>query len=366
MRLNKKYLWLLLVLVLALSLMLLSACGAEEAGEEAAEEAAEETTEEATEETPAEAADTGGWAEGITTGYIPVDGGQVFYRMYGADKPGTPVIFLHGGPGSSSYYFFKQYAVGENRPVVFYNQLGSAGSDVSDEYTTADQVKELFTIEHFVDEVETVVEYFDFDEFVILGHSWGSMLALEYAAAKQPENLKGLILAGPFLKVETWIDDAGRLIRSLPDGDAMWETIQQCEASGEYGDEYAKINEIYSNNFYNRNPGSMDGTPEEPETKVVDGVDVYNYMWGPSEFSCTGTLQGHDSTPLLAKIDVPVLYLCGEYDSGSPEAAKYYNSMTKNGEICVLPGCGHDAPRERPEEYNAVVDAFAARVGDKP
>lgn len=364
MKQKRSYL-LLILLLLLLALTLFSACNAADT-EEAAEEATEEVAEETAEDTAEEAVDTGGWAEGLTTGYIPVDGGQVFYRMYGADKPGTPVIFLHGGPGASSYYFFKQYAVGENRPVVFYNQLGSAGSDVSDEYTTADQVKELFTIEHFVDEVETVVEYFGFDEFVILGHSWGSMLALEYAAAKQPDNLKGLILAGPFLKVETWIDDAGRLIQSLPDGDAMWATIQECEATGVYGEEYDKINEIYSNNFYNRNPGSTDGTPEEPETKVVDGVDVYNYMWGPSEFSCTGTLQGHDSTPLLAKIDVPVLYLCGEYDSGSPEAAQYYNSMTKNGEICVLPGCGHDAPRERPEEYNAVVDAFAARVGDRP
>jgi|BioPla2DNA2_1021312.scaffolds.fasta_scaffold01570_13 proline iminopeptidase len=353
----------------------------EEPEEEATEEPEEETTaDEAVEETAEEApsddvveepgeevgTDEDGWFKGYTKGYIPVDGGQVVYRIYGEDKPGTPVIFLHGGPGSSSHYFFKQYAIGANRPVVLYNQLGSAGSDVSDEYTTADQVKELFTIEHFVNELETVVNYFNFDEFVILGHSWGSMLAVEYTAAKQPDKLKGLVLVGPFLKVDVWIEDAGRLIKTLPDGEEMWKTIQECESSGVYGEEYDKINAIYSANFYSRVEGAGDGTPTDPEIKEVDGVSVYNYMWGPSEFSCTGTLQGHDSTPLLKDIKVPVLYLAGEYDSGSPEAAKYYNSMTPNGEICVLPGCGHDASRERPEEFNVVVDAFASRVGDKP
>ena len=244
--------------------------------------------------------------------------------------------------------------------------MGSAGSDVSDEYTTADQVKKLFTIEHFVNELETVVDFFDFDEFVVLGHSWGSMLAVEYTAAKKPDNLEGLILVGPFLKVDTWLEDAGRLIKTLPEGEEMWKVIQEAESSGVFGKEYDEINELYSANFYSRVEGALDNTPEEPETKVVDGVSVYNYMWGPSEFSCTGTLQGHDSTPLLDDIEIPVLYLAGEYDSGSPEAAKFYNSMTPNGEICVLPGCAHDASRERPVEFNAVVDAFASRAGTKP
>ena len=88
-------------------------------------------------------------------------------------------------------------------------------------------------------------------------------------------------------------------------------------------------------------------------------------MWGPSEFSCTGTLKGHDSTHLLAGIDVPILYICGQFDSGTPEAAEWYISMTKDGELCVLPGCGHNASRERPEEFNAAVDAFADRASKK-
>ena len=304
----------------------------------------------------------GEWPEGMKTGYIPVDGGKVLYRMWGENKPGTPVIFLHGGPGSACYYFFRQCVLGENRPIVFYNQLGSAGSDVSDEYTTAEQVKGLFTVDHFVEELDTVVKYFGFDEFVILGHSWGCMLAIEYAAHKKPNGLKGIILSGPYLKTELWVDDAARLIRTLPDGDDMWAHVLECESKGQYDDEYKKIDELYVNNFYSRVPGAMEGTPREPDTKVVEGVSVYEYMWGRSDFSGTGTLHGCDSTPLLKDMEVPVLYLCGEYDNGTPEAAMYYRSLTPNGEVCVLPGCAHDLTRERPEEFNAVAEAFCERV----
>ena len=312
--------------------------------------------------TPDTVVDALGWPANCETGYIDVAGGQVDYRLYGKGKPGTAVIVLHGGPGSLASDLWKQYAIGFSRPIVFFNQLGTEGSLVSKDIKNFDEFKEYCTVEKFIDQVDAVVSYFGFEDFVILGHSWGTMLAVEYAAAKRPGNLKGLILAGPFLKVERWIRDAERLIKTLPEGEKIWEKIRECEAAGEYDEEYSKINELYSDNFYSRNEGASDGTPSHEKTSVVTGDDVYNYMWGPTEFSCTGTLQGHDSTPLLKDIPVPVLYLCGEYDSGTPEAAKEYEALTPKGEVCVLPGCGHDAPRERPLEFNAAVDAFIARA----
>lgn len=313
-----------------------------------------------------------GWPEGGEEGIIPVTDGQVYYHIYGKDAPGIPLVFMHGGPGGNGVCFFKQTALAKEHPVIIYNQLGSPGSDFAENITTADQVRSILTIEHFVNEAQEVVDYFGFSQFVLVGRSWGTMLAVEYAAAKQPANLKGIVLDGPFLNVDQWCSDAERLITSLPaydvegtmmDGKQMWAVVQECEQSGDFLDSrYGVINDIYSNNFFSRVPGANDGSPQDPETKIVGDVNVYNYMWGPSEFNCTGTLKGHDSTDLLASINVPILYICGEYDSGTFEAAKAYNAKTNNGEICVLPGCGHNASRERPAEFNAVIDAFAVRV----
>ena len=313
-----------------------------------------------------QAAAVSSWPDGQEEGLIPVEGGSVLYHYYGKGRPGIPIIFLHGGPGATGTCFFKQTALAETHPLVIYNQLGSAGSPFSDAITTAEEAEAYLTIGHYVDEVQTVVDYFGFDAFVLCGRSWGTMLAVEYAAAKQPAGLKGIVLDGPFLNEERWCQDAERLIRSLDNGEEYWRIITECEALGMYDSpEYAEINRIYSSHFYSRVAGADEGTPVEAEAAhTIPGLSVYEYMWGPSEFSCTGTLKGHDSTKLLSRISVPVLYLCGQYDSGTPEAAQQYLSMTPDAELCVLPGCAHNASRERPVEFNAVVGAFADRVSE--
>ncbi len=192
------------------------------------------------------------------------------------------------------------------------------------------------------------------------------MLGAEYAAKYQPEGLKGLIFAGPFLKVDTWLQDCERLICSLDGGDEMLAEVRRCEASGVYTERFDEINTIYSNNFGNRHKDLNYDRPTFEEQvdghKMVHGVDVYEYMWGKSEFSCTGTLQHHDSTVCLQKIDCPILYLPGQYDAGTPQAAFYYNSLTKNGEVAVIPGGAHSALSERPTESSTIIKEFLNRL----
>lgn len=302
------------------------------------------------------------WPDGGEYGTVPVDGGEVFYRLYGRGTKGIPLVFLHGGPGGTSACFHRQIVFAEDHPVLLYNQLGSSRSSFDSSLTDVSEIKKLLNIPHYVEELDTLIHYFNFQQFIIIGSSWGTMLAVEYAAAKQPSGLKAMILNGPFLSVDIWIRDAERLIKTLPDGEKMWHTIQECEALQEYGAEYQEINKIYSCNFNCRDESSRMNTPTEPAANNLEQLSVYQYMWGPSEFSCTGTLNGHDSTPLLKSIHVPILYTCGQYDSGSPEAAFYYHSLSNSSEVCILPGCAHSSMRERYQEFNAIAAGFIRRI----
>lgn len=302
------------------------------------------------------------WPENAKSGLIEVEGGNTFYRIFGENKSGIPIIFVHGGPGHNSSTFFRTTALARERPVVYYNQLGSSGSDIAEEYQETDKLKNLFTIERYTEELETIIKHFGFSEYVLAGHSWGTMLAVEYAGIKKPKGLKGLILIGPFLNVDLWLLDAKRLIKSLPDGNNKWNIVKECEATGNYTDEYNKINEIYSSNFFNRIEGINAVTPTEPEKIDIEGFDIYNYMWGPTEFSCTGLLQEHDSTTHLKNIEVPILYVSGEFDSGSPAAASFYKALTSNGKVAVVKGTGHETPREKPEEFVGVVNDFMGEI----
>lgn len=146
----------------------------------------------------------------------------------------------------------------------------------------------------------------------------------------------------------------------------MLAEIRKCEATGVYTEKFDEINEIYSLNFNNRHPQDCKDRPymgyTDSQYLRIAGVDVYEYMWGKSEFSCTGTLAHHDSTPLLANVKVPVIYMPGQYDAGTPQAAFYYASLTPNAQVAVIPDSAHAASMERPVEFNTILTEFLNRL----
>src|ERR1700734_1468816 len=107
-------------------------------------------------------------------GYVPVPGGRVWYQIVGADRPGVPLLCLHGGPGMPHDYLEPLGELGAQRPVVFYDQLGCGRSSGPSD-------PGLFTVERHIDELDAVRDALELDEVHILGHSWGGALAISYA-----------------------------------------------------------------------------------------------------------------------------------------------------------------------------------------
>ena len=107
------------------------------------------------------------------------------------NNPTKKVLLLHGGPGANHQYFkgFESYFPGEEIEFYYYDQLGSTLSDNP-------QIEELWSIEHYVEEVEQVRKELGLnkDNFILLGHSWGGILGIEYAL-KYQQNLKALIVS---------------------------------------------------------------------------------------------------------------------------------------------------------------------------
>lgn len=121
-------------------------------------------------------------------GRLAVDGGSIWYRASGA-AGGTPLVLLHGGPGFSSYYMKPLDALSADRQVIRYDQLGSGKSD-----RTSDTA--LFTIAHFVNELDSLRASFGCPSWHLLGHSWGTVLALEYYRV-HPERVASMTFCSP-------------------------------------------------------------------------------------------------------------------------------------------------------------------------
>jgi alpha/beta hydrolase fold len=112
---------------------------------------------------------------------IPIDTPKGTYRVWTkrvGNAPTMRLLLLHGGPGATHECFeaFDSYLPAAGIEYYYYDQLGSFYSDQPDE-------PDLWELPRFVDEVEQVRQALgmDPDSFFLLGHSWGGILAIEYA-----------------------------------------------------------------------------------------------------------------------------------------------------------------------------------------
>ena len=131
-------------------------------------------------------------------GYVDVPGGKVWYEVLG-DGDGLPLITLHGGPGSTHFGLEPLQALADDRPVVFYDQLGCGNSDRPDDPS-------LWRVERFVEELHILKDALGLDQFHILGHSWGTMLGTDYYLT-HPEGIVSLIQSSPCISIPKRLED---------------------------------------------------------------------------------------------------------------------------------------------------------------
>ncbi len=285
-------------------------------------------------------------------GFVEVTGGKVWYKIVGSGER-TPLLVLHGGPGSSSVYLKPLEALAADRPVIFYDQLGCASSPGPSDTT-------LWTIERFVEEITQVREALGLKEIHLYGHSWGTMLAVDYML-NRPAGVSSLVLASPALSVPRWIHDADSLLGALPD--SVQEVIRHHERekttdSPEY---QSAVMVYYGQYLARRQPWSDDVNSAFAQMNLA----MYGYMWGPSEFTSTGTLSDYDRTDRLGEITIPTLLTAGQFDEATPATVKYYQSLIPGAEFALLKNCAHFTMHDDPETDIKIIRDFLAQVESK-
>jgi proline iminopeptidase len=282
-------------------------------------------------------------------GFVNVKGGKIWYRVKGQGRQ-TPILMLHGGPGTPSYYLNPLSPLGKDRKVITFDQLGCGRSDAITDTT-------LMTIDSFVEQVNTLLTTLQIDKVHLYGHSWGTMLGVDYYL-KYPQKIKSLILASPCLSAEMWLSDADSLISTLPDS---VQIILNNNINGVPQDSavLAGAVTVYSNSFYTRKtPISAD----IDSANLTIGWNVYNYMWGSNEFFALGTLKDYDRTKELSSIKVPTLYTCGDFDSATPKTLKYYQGLTPNSKLVVFKNAGHYTMHDNPEDNIKAISDFLESI----
>lgn len=290
----------------------------------------------------------------VVEGYIPVTGGKIWYKIVGANRKKIPLLVLHGGPGAPNDYLEPLEALSDERPVIFYDQLGCGNSDKPSD-------KSLWTVERFVSELEQVRSYLGLDKMHLLGQSWGTMLAVDFMLVKKPKGVMSLILSGPCLSSSRFASDQKLYLLEL--SDALQKTINESEMSGCFDSkEYQDAMMVY----YKIHVCRLDPWPDcLNRTLEKLGHEVYEQMWGPSEFTLTGGLENYERVDLLKEISVPTLFTCGRYDEATPSSTAYYHSMLPSSEIVIFEGASHEHHLEKIGEYLEVVRNFINKIENR-
>jgi proline-specific peptidase len=263
------------------------------------------------------------------------------------------VLCLHGGPGVPHDYLEPLEALADTgRRVVFYDQLGCGRSDQPHDPA-------LWTVDLFRDELATVRRELSLREVHLYGQSWGGMLALEHAL-RHPPGLRSLLLADTPASMPQWIAETQRLRNELPL--EIQEVLDAHEAAGTTErPEYVDAMMV----FYRRHVCRLDPWPpcvQRSFEQLLQNMEVYATMIGPSEFHITGTLRDWDVSHRLGEIDVPTLVIGGRYDEATPAVTGSLARGIRGAEWVLLEQSSHMGQVEEPERYLQLLTHFLKRV----
>jgi proline-specific peptidase len=280
-------------------------------------------------------------------GLAAVPGGQVWYAIHGAGAPGVPLLCLHGGPGIPHDYLEPLADLADERPVIFYDQLGCGRSARPDDPA-------LWTMARSVQEVAAVRAALGLSQVHLFGNSWGGWLAMEYLLSG-PRPPRSVTISSATASVPEWIEDAAALRAAMPAD--VQAVLDRHERHGWLTcPEYTAAVAAY----YRRHVCRAVPWPACVE-RAFAGMNpaVYEAMWGASEFGPgTGVLKDFDVRGRLAGITIPALVTAGRYDEARPDRMRAVADELPRARLAIFENSSHMAFVEEQAAYVGALRAF--------
>jgi proline iminopeptidase len=272
-----------------------------------------------------------------------INGVRLWYRVAGPEK-GTPVVFLHGGPGQGSTTFarFAGPPLERSHRMIYLDQRGSGRSEK--------HWAKQYSLDLMVDDLEQLRRLWRVERIAIVGHSFGTILALEYAA-RYPQHVSHLVLTGTVVDFPAMLDLAcARLEKVDP------ETYAKAVASLPKGSDrrchiFAAPRKFIDGNMY----------PDPATMKLVDETDASDGMHNTGEIfgalAKQGLLEYRFGRP--ERLTMPVLAIAGGSDfQAAVEPVRSFVGRVPGARLLEYEGRGHFMFVEDPERFARDVSEF--------
>jgi proline iminopeptidase len=275
-------------------------------------------------------------------GYMQTKGGVIYYRSFGK---GVPMLIINGGPGMNSEGF-TQLAIqlSKNNRTILFDQRGTGRS----KFTVIDS--STITMQLMAEDIENLRKKLNIDKWIILGHSFGGMMA-SYYATLYPQQIEKMILSssgGIDLELQSYV--AGNLRSKLTGqqqdsldfynskisrGDTSFKTRLQRAGVLAYAYVYNKAN-----------------VPAISERLTQTNNRINGLVWNNLQkihFDCA---------PKLSGLLIPVLIIQGKQDIVEEKTAKKAHRVLKNSKLILLDKCIHYGWLDKKEEYFSAINSF--------
>jgi len=288
-------------------------------------------------------------------GFVDAHGVLIYYMTVGR---GVPMLIVHGGPGASHDYFLPYLLpLARHNRLIFIDERGSGKSEHLED-------PKGYTVENMVEDVEAVRQGLALGKIILLGHSYGGVLAQAYAL-KYQSKLTHLILASTFPSTKQMNEVFVRMKEKMsPD---LRERIDTMEKKGLFGqgldyrknrytDEYmiAAWGEGYFPYLYENRPD-----PNYDPVQTPNSWDLYREMWGSDgEFVIDGNLKSVEYVERLPTIHIPTLIIAGDHDECDPSLSEEMHEKISGSQLVILPKSGHMTFVDQPHLFIWAVDTF--------
>lgn len=295
---------------------------------------------------------------------LAVDVGDA-HRLYVEDcgnERGLPVVFLHGGPGSSCKPYHRQFFDAQRYRIILFDQRGCGRSQPSGSLRNN-------STDRLVSDMEAIRSALDIERWMIFGGSWGSTLGLLYAQA-HPDRVSAMVLRGSFLArqqdLDWFLGERGArrfypehwqaFLEQVPEaGDG--EVLQACHTLITAGDSGARerVARAWSQWATRIVSFSLDAEPGEDAASVGDLIDkaALEIHYAAHRYFIADN-QILDNIGRLP--NVPVLLVHGRRDlTCLPEASWLLYRAIPGARLEIIPRAGHLA--SEPPTIDALVRA---------
>jgi proline iminopeptidase len=284
----------------------------------------------------------------VREGFVDGAGAKIYFKTLGR---GAPLLLLHGGPGADHTDFLPALKpLAKRHQLVLIDERGSGRSERLGDPTS-------YTLELMVKDIECVRKHFQLEQWVVLGHSFGGILAQAYAV-RYPKRLLGLVLAGTGSSARCIDVDFRNLRKRL--SVTLRSRLASCErtgifqANGAYTKRYAAASaKAIAPHMHARTP------PRRFKNPPPLGMEVLREMWvRRSDFHIDGNLKGFDFTKTLARVKVPSLVVIGDRDLVSTATAEVTRASLPRATLVVMAECAHMMFIDQAVQFNRLLEAF--------